>query len=61
MFEDPKKLLGKANRKLISICDDGNCMFRAIAAVMFKSETFHSKVRLVVHDYIQANMCSHQH
>ena len=43
------------DKKLQPISGDGNCMFRALAMVMYGSESFHNTVRLLLVDYIKSN------
>lgn len=54
-FEDLENLLKAAERKLWPISGDGKCMFRALAMVMYGSESFHDTVRSLLVDYIEKN------
>ena len=54
-FEDLGNLLKAAERKLRPISGDGNCMFRALAMVMYGSESFHDTVRSLLVNYIEKN------
>ncbi|XP_065888309.1 uncharacterized protein [Dysidea avara] len=54
-FEDPESSLKDVQRKLLPICADGNCMFRSFSVIMYGSEIFHTKVRMVLHKYIMEN------
>jgi len=48
-------LLKQFDRKLRHICGDGNCLFRALAMIMYGAESFHAKVRSLLANFIEEN------
>lgn len=52
--------LAAQQRRTIVIQGDGNCLFRALAFVIYKTEEVHSKMRQLLVDFVIKNKCSFQ-
>ena len=48
-------MLKEIDRKLCPISGDGNCLFRALALIIYGSESFHDRVRLLLTNFIEKN------
>lgn len=56
--EQVRAQLAAQQQRTIVIQGDGNCLFRALAFIIYKTEEVHSKMRQLLVDFVTRNKCS---